>query len=109
MHGTEVAILNHAKHLSSVPDIDNTYRPVLQYMYIAQLQIAIKQIKCYKSCFCYLLITLFHLKLSATNISTTDNLLKFCIFLALVNVDPKQFKKYMVTMETIETGQIRNL
>ena len=48
------------------------------------------------------------LKLSATNISRTDNLLQFCILLALVNVYTKQFKKYMVTMETIEIGQIIN-
>ena len=46
------------------------------------------------------------LKLSATNISTTDNLVKFGILLALVNMCPKQFKKYMVTMETTEIGQI---
>ena len=51
---------------------------------------------------------MLELKLSATNISRTDNLLKFCILLALVNVYPKQFKKYMVTMETIEIGQIIN-
>ena len=31
------------------------------------------------------------LKLSATNISTTDNLVKFCILLAIVNVYPKKF------------------
>ena len=49
------------------------------------------------------------LKLSATNISTTDNLLKFGILLALVNMCSKQFKKYMVTMETTEIGQIINL
>ena len=35
-------------------------------------------------------------RISATNISTTDNLPKVCILLALVNV--KTIKKYMVTM-----------
>ena len=49
------------------------------------------------------------LKLSATNISTTDNLPKVCILLALVNMCPKQFKKYMVTMETTEIGHASNL
>ena len=55
-----------------------------------------------------ILLNHYMLKLSATNISRTDNLLKFCILLALVNVYPKQFKKYMVTMETIEIGRIIN-
>ena len=46
------------------------------------------------------------LKLSATKISTTDNLPKVCILLALVNMCLKQLKKYMVTMKTTETSNL---
>ena len=43
-------------------------------------------------------INVQHLKLSATNVSTTGSLPKVCILFALVNLCQKQIKNYVVTI-----------